>query len=480
MSQINTAKIARGVFWTTASYINNRLTKLIAQIVLAHLLTPEEFGIWAMVQIQIQLSERFSESSIAQVLVQKGLSDKKLLNTVYSLGVNVSVLLFILQILLGFFLSKFFTTPILWPLTACVGLTFLFKAGASTHHAVMIRQMKFRELTICETISTILGLGGTLVCALLGAKVWSFVAGTLLTSASTAFIIRSWSGYRFTYQLIPDWSVVQKVKSFIGGVLGTNLATYTNNNTDNFIIGKLVGTAALGQYNLAYQLAMLPQFVLSRSQSVNFSALSQKNSSEKKKYISTALELNSLLSALIYGIAFIAAPWIIPTVYGAQWEEAVGLFQIIIVYAYFRLFMNILGTLLNASDKPGVNAMINWILIPVSVPAYLLGAWLAGPKGVATAVALVMGLGATACFWIVTCRTLGWKVVSTLKTILLPTSAMTATVAVVYLTPFSTSHVYLQPLLLLVGYSILIAIFSGGRIPKMLLSLIKNSFSPIG
>ena len=72
--------------------------------------------------------------------------------------------------------------------------------------------------------------------------------------------------------------------------------------------------------------------------------------------------------------------------------------------------MSILGTALNALNRPGINAAINWVLVPISIPSYLLGARLGGITGVAIAVALVMGIVATAWFWLVTCSAAGWKI----------------------------------------------------------------------
>jgi hypothetical protein len=61
-----------------------------------------------------------------------------------------------------------FGVPILLPLTACVALVFLIGAGAGSHSAVLSRQMKFRELAICDTAASFARYGGALLCAALG------------------------------------------------------------------------------------------------------------------------------------------------------------------------------------------------------------------------------------------------------------------------------------------------------------------------
>ena len=475
MTQTTTAKIAGGSLWMIASFVLVRFLQLIAQVVLARLLSPKDFGVWAMVLIVTTLSALFRDAAIAGVLVYRGLDDKKLVNAVYSLGINISVGMFVLQALAGFPLSQFFGVPVLWPLTACVAFVFLIGAGAGSHGAVLQRQMKFRELAICDTVASFARYGGALICAALGGGVWSFAVAEIAMALVDSLLKRWLSRYHFTYHFMPDPSAIGEVRGYISGLIGINLAVYANLNGDNFVIGRLLGTQALGYYNLAYQLAMLPATAISQINRVNFSALSQQDRESQRRYLCQALELYALLSAPIYGVAFVAAPWVIPLVYGSKWVAAVGIFQIVLVFAYARGFMSILGTALNALNRPGINAAINWVLVPLSVPSYLLGAKLGGITGVAIAVALVMGVVATAWFWLVTCRAAGWKIGTLTEPIILPTVTISVTLVTVIAVPLPIYlQPYLQPLAIIFIYGLALSVFSAGRIPKMLSSMVRQ------
>ncbi|NES83004.1 MAG: oligosaccharide flippase family protein [Moorea sp. SIO1G6] len=474
MAQINAAKIAKSGLWVSASFMFAKLSKFITQLFLARLLSPDDFGVWGMVLLVTTLSTLFEDSTIAGVLVQRGLDDKKLVNAVYSLGVNVSVGLFIIQALAGFLVAQFFGVPLLWPLIACTSVVYLIRAGAGSHSAVLQRQMKFRELAICNGASSLARLSSAFTCAALGGGVWSFAVGTI-ASATVSSSLKHWfSRYRFTYHLIPDSSAVQEVRGYISSLIGINLAVYANTNGDNFIIGKLLGAQALGFYNMAYQLAMLPGFALSRINRVNFSVLSQRDSEGQRIYVCRILELYALVSAPIHGIGFVVAPWLIPLMYGPDWTEVVPIFQIVLIFAYARIFMAILGTTLNALNKPNINAAINWVLVPLSLPTFFVGTWLGGITGVAIAVALVMGVGATVWFWIATCRAANWNLRDLLTPVLLPTLATSIAIVVVLYFPMDRYEFILEPIILLTIYGSIISIFSAGKIPIMLFQNIKN------
>jgi lipopolysaccharide exporter len=475
MTKASSTRIVKASLWMTASFAISKIAQLISQIILARLLSPEDFGIWAMVLIFSNFSVLFKDVAIAQVLVHRGLDDKRIVNTVYSLGINISIALFILQAIAGLPLSRFFAVPKLFPLTAFSAVVFLIGAGAGSYAAVMQRQMKFRELAICDSVASFARVAGALVCAAFGGGVWSFAVGEVAMVLVDSLLKRYLSGYHFTYSFKLDPVAVGEVRKFIAGILGSSLAVQINTNGDNLIIGKLLGTQALGHYNLAYQLAMMPAYALSQVNRVIFSALAQQDNEGKKVFLSKALELYAVLSAPIYSVALVIAPWIIPKLYGSAWEETVDLFQIILIFAYVRGFMSILGNTLVALDKPVTNALINWALVPLSLTSYFFGATLGGTKGVALAVALVMGISATIWFWLVTCHAAGWKITFLIRPIFLPTIAMSIALMLVFIIPFPKYiSVYLQSVILIFIYGIMLTIFSKGRIPKMLFNTLKT------
>ncbi|WP_218079546.1 oligosaccharide flippase family protein [Anthocerotibacter panamensis] len=467
-------RIAGGSLWLGGSFALAKGLQLGAQVLLARLLLPTDFGLWAMVLVVHTLSGLFRDTAIAQVLVQRGLEDRRRTDAVYSLGVNVALALGALQALAGFPLAQFFGVAQLWPLAAAAGLVFVLGAGAGAHGAVLQRELKFRELALCDLGSTLARFGVALALAALGLGVWSFVWGELAAGLVDALLKRYWSGYRFHYQRRLDPEALREVRGFVMGILAINLAVQANTNGDNLVIGRLLGTQALGYYSVAYQLAMVPVFALSQINRVNFAVLAQKDRKQQGIYLTQALELYALAAAPVYAIAWLVAPWAIPLLYGSPWQQAVPVFQGVLIFAYARGFMALLGTALNALDRTGVNAAINWALVPLSIPAYILGAhW--GIAGVAVAVALVMGVGATGWFWWATCRSAGWPLDQFSRAVLFPTgAAILATLGAFAFAPG------LQPGVALFLYGGLITVGSRGAVPRRLAKGLSSFSARVG
>ena len=488
-AQANTSKIVRGGLWLTISFVIAKLSQFISQLFLARLLSPTEFGIWGMVLIVTTLSAQFKEHAVSSVLIQRGIENKEQVDAIYSLGINLSILMFVLQASIGYPISRFFGYAELWPLITCAGLVFIIGAGSGAREAVLQRQMNFQQVAICESCMGFARLGGAVGWAALGGGVWSFVVGELCMELTNAVCSRWLCRYRFNYYLIPDRKALQEVKSYITSVIVINLAVYANTNSDNFWVGKVLGASSLGFYSVAYQLAMLPTFALSQINKVSFSVLSQRDRTGQQMYVCKLVELYAVICAPIYGLGFIIAPWLIPGLYGAAWTAAVVPFQIVLVFAYARGFMAILGTALNAMNRPDINAVINWVLVPISVPAFYFGAQFGGTMGVAISVALVMGIGATLWFWIAICCAAQWRLRTLANPIFLPTAIGVTAIYFSYILsrraesiPLSAFGILgttmLQPVLFIGIYGAGLSLLSRGRVPKMLHSLIYHSIKP--
>ncbi|BAY93090.1 MULTISPECIES: oligosaccharide flippase family protein [unclassified Tolypothrix] len=468
MTVSNSKKLFKASLWMTVSFGLGKVAQLLSQVYLARLLSPEDFGIWAMVLVLSNFSLLFRDSAIAQVLVQKGLDDSKLVNTVYSLGINISIFLFFIQALAGLPLSYFFKQPILFPLTVLSAFIFLIGAGAGSHTAILQRTMKFKELAICDLLANFSRVFSLVISSMLGCEFWSFAIGEITMALVDSCSKRFFSRYEFKYYLKLERNKINEVNGFILGVIGSKIAHQMNITGDNLIIGKLIGTQALGYYNVAYQLATTPAFAFSQINSrVIFSALSQVSEQRKSLImIEKVVEYYATTATLIYGLAFILAPPIILLIYGDNWKQSISICQIILIFSYTSGFVSILAAYLLSMNKSLEIARIDWFIVPISLTAYFIGAQIGGVQGVAIAVTCVMGFVASSWYLISACRIAGVNILALLKPALMPTTAILIALATIRVIPYPhNGAIYLQILTLVFLYITIIALISKGHLP---------------
>ncbi|MCM0589819.1 MAG: oligosaccharide flippase family protein [Gloeotrichia echinulata DVL01] len=475
MTVSNSKKIVKASLWITVSFGMGKVAQLIAQAILARLLSPEDFGIWAMVLVLSNFSLLFRDTTIAQVLVQRGLDDSKLVNIVYSIGVNVSIILFFIQVLAGFPLSYFFNKPILCPLTALSAFVFLIGAGAGSHTAILQRKMKFKELAICDMLANFSRVSSLVISSMLGWGFWSFAIGEIAMALVDSLLKRFFSQYEFKYLFHLEKSKVNEIKEFIFGVLGSKIAVQLNITGDNLIVGKLLGTQSLGYYSVAYQLATTPAFAFSQiNNRVIFSAISQTSEGSKEPKIKKVIEYYAITAGLIYGLAFTLTPELITLVYGNTWKQSIPICQTILIYSYMAGFMSILGAYLLSINKSLDIARIDWFIVPFSLTSYVIGANIAGIQGVAIAVTSVMGFAASTWYLIAACRSSGANIKSFLNSAFIPTISIAIVMITIHIIPgIHNANIYLKVLILLGAYIAMLTLVSKGRLP---FSLIKFMF----
>lgn len=288
----------------------------------------------------------------------------------------------------------------------------------------------------------------------------------------TMFIVQSLAGYPlaqfFEVPIVWPLTVCAALVFLIGAGAGAHGAVLARRMQfrELAIIDSGASLARLGG---AVVSASMGLGVLSQVNRINLSILAQRDTAGQQRYVRKMLKVCALLSAPIYGVGFIVAPWIIPCLYGNEWTAVVPLFQIILIFAYSRGFMSILGTTLNALDKPQLNAAINWVLVPIAIPAFLVGIWWNGIQGIAIAVAVIMGVGAAGWFWLAASRVMQCSALFLVQPVLLPTVGAALAIGLTTLMPDDSAvSLGMQPIALLFIYGLILSVGSAGRIPKIL------------
>lgn len=479
MTHTSSKKIAKASLWITASFALGKVTQLMAQVFLARILSPEDFGIWAMVLVLSNFSLLFRDTAIAQVLVQRGLDDSKLVNTVYSIGVNISVFLFFIQVLAGLPLSNFFDKSLLFPLTALTAFVFLIGAGAGSHTAILQRKMKFKELAICDLLANFSRVSSLIISSMLGCGFWSFAIAEISMALVDSSSKRYFSKYKFDYCFTLEQSKINEIKGFVLGILGSKIAHQMNITGDNLIVGRLLGARALGYYNVAYQLATTPAYAFAQINSrVFFAALSQMDEQRKPILLKKVIEFYANTAILIYAFAFILTPTLITNIYGDNWKECINICQIILIFAYTSGFMSILGAYLLSINKSLKIARIDLFIVPFALTAYFVGARIGGIQGVAIAVTFTMGFIASVWYLISACRIAKLDIKPLLKAAVLPTVALLTSITT---TQFIFNYVkvlpYLKLLSILIFHLATINLLSRGRLPFSLFNFLKTQKS---
>ncbi len=314
-----TTKTVQGVGWTGTSRIIRLLLQLGITALLARLLTPNDFGLLAMVFVFTNLVMIFRDFGLTAALIQrKGLTEEHLSSSFW-INVLTGLLLALLLVVLAPAIAYFYGEDRLTTIIMVLASTFFISSFGIVQVALFTKELNFKPLAIVEILAVAISGIAAVVLAFSGFGVWSLVWYQVISSFVTVFFLWNFSSWR--PKLLFRWQRVKELLGFGLNLTGFNLVNYFGRNLDNLLIGKFLGVNPLGFYNLAYRLLLFPlqniSSVTGRVMFPSFSAIQDDKSKVRYAYIKTTRYIATVTFPLMVGF-LVVAPQFVIVIFGPQ------------------------------------------------------------------------------------------------------------------------------------------------------------------
>jgi len=324
-------KTASGVSWGTLSIVVITLFQLFFMAVMARLLDPADFGLIAVANVNLRFYSYFSQVGIAPALIQKKSLQEGDVNAALALSLAISSLFFLLAYFASPFTEVYFELSGLSVVMQVLAMNFIILGFSSISQALLRRKSRFKEISVIEMISYVLGYGVTgLMAAYMGLGVWSLVVAFMTQSILSAFLLYVAIRYpiRFNHSKAQRKSLLSYGVKY--SVIG--FVEFITANITPLIIGKILGAAPAGLYDRASLLAHLPvQKPANILMQTLFPIMSKMNDEYDKQLISfqlSSLVVGCYACAVSIGLHN-AAYDIVSVLLGNKWLEVVPMFKIL-------------------------------------------------------------------------------------------------------------------------------------------------------
>jgi len=309
----------------------------VATIVLARLLTPEDYGLIGMVAILINFVGMFQYLGLSTATVKWSELSHKQVSTLFWVNMLLSVTIMLITIASGPLLAWFYKEPRLIGITAGYGITILFAGLAIQHEAILSRQMRFTAIVVVEVIALLSGFVSAVVAASYGAGYWSLVLNQLVMTVVT--VVGVWSVCRWRPGLPARGIGIRSMLSYGGNLTGFNVMTFFSRNLDNALIGRFWGPYQLGVYSRAYQMLLMPmQQINAPLAAVAVPALSRL-ADEPERYRAAYLKILQKIVMITMPIAALmiaTSDWMVLLLLGPQWRETGRIFMLLGIAAMIQ------------------------------------------------------------------------------------------------------------------------------------------------
>ncbi len=330
MSESLKQKTLKGFLWNGLGTFANRGVTFAFGVVLARLLTPDDYGIIGMITVFTVIADCFISSGFYSALVRKADRTEADKSTVFYFNIVVAFLCYAILFVTAPLIAQFYNQPILTDLVRVIGLTLILGSPCTVHWVTLSVRLDFKTPAKIQFYATLTACAASLYCAWLGWGVWSLVVLSLLRTAGAsllALLIVRWR------PRVPfSWKSFRELFGYGSKLLASSLLDTAFNNITPLVIGKFFSSATLGLYSRAQHWAALPSVTMTNMlQNVSFPVLSslQNEGARLREGYRKFLRMSAfIIFPLMVGISALADP-LIRLVLTDKWADCVPILQII-------------------------------------------------------------------------------------------------------------------------------------------------------
>jgi O-antigen/teichoic acid export membrane protein len=324
------AMVLAGVLWKILSQGFRQGSRLVVALILARLLTPEQFGVAAEVLVFSSLVIVFADLAFGAALIQRAEIDEDDRSTAFWACTAAGLTFTLLGIALAGPIAAFYHEPQVRPLFTALSLTFVLSSLSTVQESLLARDMAFKTLETRLMAATVVGAVVGVTTAALGGGAWAVILQSLsLSVCSTALL---WAMSPWRPQLRFSWTALKRMASFSGFIFGHRLLYYLHRNSDNLLIGRFIGAAPLGAYAIAYNVILVPfSRIAAPIQDVLFPAFSRIQG-DRDRIAAGWLRVTRAVAAvcvpMLVGLAIVADDFV-TIVLGSKWHAAAAVIQVL-------------------------------------------------------------------------------------------------------------------------------------------------------
>lgn len=332
-------KTVSGLLWSVLDKGGQQLVVLISGIWLATILMPEDYGLIGMLSIFTYLGNALQESGFTAAIIRKERLIKDDLNVAFYLNTSIGVVIYALLFWCSPFIANFFNELQLEWLARVVFLMFLFNSFSVVQNAQLIREMRFKQTTIINSISLIVSYIVALVFATKGAGAYAIAMQSASFAFSRMIFLWCYSSWRPTLTFKRD--SFNELFAFSSKLLLTNILNTCACRLFPSVIGKYYNKIDAGLYENGQRWGNMPQdFVAGTIANVTFPAISAVQREDGERMRRVCRKMVRVTAFLVYplfiGIMVCCSRRAISYIIKPEWADVVPYILFICVAGIFN------------------------------------------------------------------------------------------------------------------------------------------------
>lgn len=382
-------RTVKGGFVTLLSQVLRLALQIGSMVLLARLLTPEDYGLFGIVSAVTALGLIIKDMGLAAATLSSRTINHTQVSNLLWITVGRNVALAVVTCAIAPLVAMFYGDWRLTPLLVAMASTFVILSFGSQHQALLRRQMRFQSLAAIDITSMLLGVLVAVLCASLGAQIWALVGmqmGIAIGSTIGSWLLCNWRPGPPRRQVGND-----NLLEFGKQIVAFQVLEYCVRNVDSLLIGRWCGPGILGLYDRAFQLHMIPaQNICWPIGAVILGTLSRVRSEAQRfnRYAILTIFSSSCVCMPIIAFLFVTSHEAVSLLLGNNWMGAVDIFRALAPAAFFDSIVVSLGWIFVASNLGDRLLKCSVVQTVASIVGFFIGIqW--GAVGVAIVLSVI-------------------------------------------------------------------------------------------
>jgi O-antigen/teichoic acid export membrane protein len=369
--------------WVFGVRLVCRALNFFKTIILARLLVPEDFGLLAVGLLAVSMIENFSQTGFQAALVQKKENIETHLDTTWTVSIFRGFVLFAILFLSAPLIATFFDSPQTVKIIRALAFAPLITGFQNIGMIYFQKDLEFRKIFIYEFFVTLIEFSIAITLAFLLRNVWAMVWGIL--AANFVRVMASYIVHSYRPRLDVNKKKFDELFGFGKWVLSSGFLFFLINQGDDLFVGKFLGIAALGFYQLAYTIANLPATEITRTLSkVTFPVYAKVQDDLvvlEQTYINV-IRFTALISLPLAGLIFSLSEDFTKICLGHKWLPMVPALKVLVLWGVIRSIGATTGPVFLGTGRPKIIAKLQFLqltllcilIYPLSIHFGIVGA----------------------------------------------------------------------------------------------------------
>jgi len=362
--------VSRALFWTISTRYGSKFINLISTIILAWLLSKEDFGLAGYALIFVAFIEILEGFGVESALVYHK-EDKDLLDNAFWISALTGLLIALLVYLCAPIAAWIFNDERAIPLVQVLALAFALTGLRIVPKALLTRRMQFKLMAVPELAKVCIKGLAAVTLAFYGAGAWSLIISVVIALAVELCVLWWLVEWRPSLRFVNRADKIRPLLSYGGGMLGLSVVGTLAANVDYVLVGRILGASALGVYMIGFRLPSMLIMPIIAALSKVFFPLSVHKQDDPAAMVDgwkKALRYLSMVSIPVgLGIASVSNA-LVPALFGEKWIDAVPVVSAIAIQTVLISLIWHIGDIYKATGRIRLLFWLGVVHLAITVP----------------------------------------------------------------------------------------------------------------